>query len=67
MYFASCIPEMGTGDDPMAVLNSRAKVFGVKKVQVVKASSFPSLPPGGPSSTVYALAKMIADDVMKGR
>ena len=36
----------------MAVVDSRARVFGVKGVRVVDASAFPFLPPGHPQSTV---------------
>jgi choline dehydrogenase len=44
--------KMGTKDDPMAVINSKAQVFGVEKLRVVDASSFPILPPGHPQSTI---------------
>lgn len=43
---------MGTSDDPMAVVDSKARVFGVQGLRVVDASSFPFLPPGHPQSTV---------------
>lgn len=50
---------MGTSDDPMAVVDSQARVFGAKNLRVVDASSFRLLPPGHPESTVckscYAL------------
>ncbi|KAL4883553.1 hypothetical protein BJY04DRAFT_184878 [Aspergillus karnatakaensis] len=37
---------MGTADDPMAVVDSKARVFGVNRLRVVDASAFPFLPPG---------------------
>lgn len=37
---------MGGDDDEMAVLDSKAKVRGVKGLRVVDASAFPVLPPG---------------------
>lgn len=57
---------MGKKDDPQAVVDSNARVYGVKGLRVVDASAFPLLPPGHPQSTVYALAEKIADDIIKG-
>jgi choline dehydrogenase len=51
----SCTNKMGTKDDPSAVLDSKARVFGVGGLRVVDASSFPFLPPGHPQSTVCEL------------
>lgn len=36
----------------MAVVDSKARVFGVNGLRVVDASSFALLPPGHPQSTV---------------
>jgi choline dehydrogenase len=52
VYHASCTCAMGADDDPMAVIDSRARVFGVNGLRVVDASSFPFLPPGHPQSTI---------------
>ena len=57
---------MGGSKDPMAVLDTKARVRGVSGLRVVDASSFPFLPPGHPMATVYMLALKIADDVLKG-
>ena len=43
---------MGKVDDPMAVIDSQARVIGVQRLRVVDASSFPFLPPGHPQATV---------------
>jgi choline dehydrogenase len=45
----------------MAVIDSKARVFGVKSLRVVDASSFPILPPGHPSSTIckFELSRLI--------
>jgi choline dehydrogenase len=43
---------MGKESDPMAVLDSKARVYGVSGLRVVDASAFPLLPPGHPTSTV---------------
>ncbi|KAH8706015.1 GMC oxidoreductase [Talaromyces proteolyticus] len=56
--------KMGTADDSTAVIDSKARVFGVKGLRVVDASAFPILPPGHPQSTVYMLAEKIADDII---
>ncbi|KAL4951723.1 hypothetical protein BDW69DRAFT_201274 [Aspergillus filifer] len=66
LWHPSCTNKMGTSDDPAAVVDSKARVFGVQKLRVVDASSFPFLPPGHPQSTVYMLAEKIADDIIRG-
>jgi choline dehydrogenase len=63
IYHASCTNKMGRASDPLAVVDSKARVFGVKNLRVVDASAFPFLPPGHPESTVYALAEKIACDI----
>ena len=55
---------MGSDDDEWAVLDSKAKVRGVKGLRVVDASSFPLLPAGHPQSSVYGLADAIAFDIL---
>ncbi|GAQ06272.1 versicolorin B synthase [Aspergillus lentulus] len=64
IYHAACTCKMGTRDDPMAVLDSRARVVGVDRLRVVDASAFPVLPPGHPQATVYMLAEKIASDII---
>lgn len=51
-WHASCTCSMGRSDDPMAVVDTHAKVIGVEGLRVVDASSFAVLPPGHPQSTV---------------
>lgn len=51
-YHGSCTCAMGLPADSMAVLDSRARVYGVQRLRVVDASAFPVLPPGHPSQTV---------------
>lgn len=51
-WHPSCTCAMGLANNPMAVLDSKARVYGVKGLRVVDASAFPVLPPGHPSATV---------------
>lgn len=66
MFHASTTCRMGKKDDPMAVVDARAKVFGVSSLRVVDTSSFALLPPGHPQSMVYAFAEKIADAIKNG-
>ncbi|KAI1364948.1 putative glucose-methanol-choline oxidoreductase [Xylaria arbuscula] len=54
---------LGKSDDPMAVIDNKARVYGVKRLRVVDAASFPILIPGHPQATIYALAEKIACDI----
>ena len=47
--------KMGNMTDPMAVVDSKARVIGVNNLRVVDASAFALLPPGHPQSTVCRL------------
>ena len=64
IYHAAATCKMGTLNDTMAVVDSRARVYGVQNLRVVDASAFPFLPPGHPQSTIYALAEKIAADIL---
>lgn len=66
-WHASCTCRMGNDTDSMAVVDSKARVFGVHNLRVVDASSFALLPPGHPESTVYLMAEKISDDILNGR
>ncbi|KAI0884089.1 GMC oxidoreductase [Annulohypoxylon maeteangense] len=60
--FATC--KMGSASDPEAVVDSHGKVYGIKNLRVIDASSFPFLPPGpAPQIQVYTLAEKLADDI----
>lgn len=60
---AACTNKMGVRSDPMAVVDSKARVFGTTGLRVIDASSFPLLPPGHPMATIYAFAEKLADDI----
>ena len=47
-----CLGKMGASSDKSAVVDSRARVFGVTGLRVVDASAFPLTPPGHPMSSV---------------
>ncbi|KAL2848834.1 hypothetical protein BJY01DRAFT_246210 [Aspergillus pseudoustus] len=57
---------MGKSTDPNAVVDSHAKVIGVRNLRVVDASIFPTLPPGHPQSACYMIAEKIATDIQGG-
>ncbi len=52
VFHASCTCAMGRASDAYAVVDSKARVFGVKNLRVVDAAAFPLLPPGHPVATV---------------
>ena len=66
VWHASGTCKMGRPADRMAVVDSQARVYGVKGLRVVDASSFPFLPPGHPQSTLYAFAQKIATEILHG-
>ena len=65
VWHAAATCKMGNRNDSMAVLDSSARVYGVQRLRVVDASSFPFLPPGHPQATVYALAEKVAAQILK--
>lgn len=60
VWHAACTCRMGRQGEEGAVLDAKARVFGVRGVRVVDASSFPTLPPGHPQSTVCELRPFLA-------
>ncbi|KAL3466531.1 hypothetical protein BJX64DRAFT_274503 [Aspergillus heterothallicus] len=66
VFHAAGTCAMGKESDPMAVVDSTGKVFGVKNLRVVDASIFPTLPPGHPQSSCYMVAEKIAADIKNG-
>jgi choline dehydrogenase len=52
IYHGACTCAMGKKNDTMAVVDTEARVYGVKGLRVADASSFPILPPGHPQATV---------------
>ncbi|KAK0635965.1 hypothetical protein B0T17DRAFT_481296 [Bombardia bombarda] len=66
-WHASSTCAMGKADNPMAVVDSKARVFGVKGLRVLDTSVFPFALPTHPTATLYALAEMIAENMIQGR
>ncbi|PVI03956.1 GMC oxidoreductase [Periconia macrospinosa] len=66
IWHASSTCAMGKKDDSGAVVDSKAKVFGVKGLRVVDNSVTPFSVPGHPQSSVYMLAEKVADDILNG-
>lgn len=66
VWHAACTCKMGMVGDPMAVVDSRARVMGVKGLRVVDASAFALLPPGHPISTICKLAADVGKWLLEG-
>ena len=66
VFHPACTCRMGKSTDSMAVLDSKARVFGVKGLRVVDASAFPRQIPGHPQGTVYGFAEKIAFEIFNG-
>jgi len=64
-HHASCTNRMGPDGDPMAVLDSRFQVRGVKGLRVVDASVFPRIPGYFIVTPVYMISEK-AFDVIAG-
>lgn len=67
VWHASGTCKMGNSSDSSAVVDSHARVWGVKNLRVVDASIFPVLPPGHPQSACYMVAERIADFIKAGQ
>ncbi|ESZ93964.1 hypothetical protein SBOR_5667 [Sclerotinia borealis F-4128] len=67
IYHAAATCSMGKLGAPGAVVDSKARVFGVQGLRVVDNSVAPFAVPGHPQSTVYMLAEKIADVILKGK
>ncbi|OJD30259.1 choline dehydrogenase [Diplodia corticola] len=65
VWHAACTCKMGQEWDVMAVVDAKARVYGVKGLRVVDASAMPILPPGHPTATIYALSEKIAEGIVK--
>lgn len=62
-YHPSCTCKMGSADDPMAVVDSEARVYGVNNLRVVDASIMPSVVSGNLNAPTIMLAEKCADHI----
>ncbi|KAF2626252.1 GMC oxidoreductase [Macroventuria anomochaeta] len=64
IHHASSSCAMGKPDNPMAVVDSKARVFGVQRLRIIDSSSFPFTPPGHTQGVTYAHAEKLVEDVL---
>jgi choline dehydrogenase len=65
IYHASSTCSMGRKNDTKAVVDHKARVYGVEGLRVVDNSVTPFAVPGHPQATVYMLAEKIADAILR--
>ncbi|KAK6063373.1 hypothetical protein SCUP234_13403 [Seiridium cupressi] len=66
LYQGTSTCKMGPKNDSLAVVDSRARVYGVTGLRVVDTSAFPNAPPGHPMSSAYMFAEKIAESILGG-
>jgi choline dehydrogenase len=65
-YHPSCTCKIGAMDDPMAVVDSQARVFGVEGLRVVDSSIMPSITSGNLNAPTIMIGERAAD-LIRGR
>ena len=63
-YHASCTCKMGADNDPMAVVNNKGRVRGIKQLRVVDSSIFPTTPNGNLNGPTIMVAEKLADAIL---
>jgi len=63
-YHPSCSCKMGRRDDPMAVVDSEARVIGIDGLRVVDSSIMPSITTGNLNAPTIMLAEKAADHIL---
>jgi len=63
-YHPSCSCKMGRADDPLAVVDTQARVIGVTGLRVVDASIMPSITTGNLNAPTIMLAEKAADHIL---
>ncbi|KFI22489.1 glucose-methanol-choline oxidoreductase [Nitrosococcus oceani] len=64
-HHASCTAKIGADDDPLAVLDSRFRVRGVKRLRVVDACAFPRVPGFFPVAAIMMIGEKAADVILE--
>lgn len=64
-HHACCSDRMGRGDDPLAVVDSRFRVLGARRLRVVDASVFPEIPGTFIALPIFMAAERAADAVLE--
>jgi choline dehydrogenase len=64
-HHASCTNKIGVASDPMAVLDSRFRVFGTEGLRVVDASVFPKIPGYFIVTPTYMVSEKATDVIME--
>jgi choline dehydrogenase len=63
-HHASCSNKMGLENDPMAVVDSKFRVHGIKNLRVVDASVFPRIPGLFIVASVYTISEKASLDLI---
>ncbi len=63
-HHASCSNKMGTLNDPMAVVDSKFRVRGVRNLRVVDASVFPRVPGYFIVTPIYMISEKASDVIL---
>jgi choline dehydrogenase len=64
-HHASCTAKIGADDDPMAVLDSRFRVRGMKGLRVVDACVFPRVPGFFPLAAIMMIGEKAGDVIIE--
>ena len=65
-YHASCTCRMGRSDDPLAVTDASARVYGVVGLRVADASIMPSVPCANTNLPTIMIGEKVAATVLNG-
>ncbi|OTB11524.1 putative GMC oxidoreductase [Daldinia sp. EC12] len=64
-HHASSTAAIGSDDDPLAVLDSKFRVRGVKSLRVVDASAFPETPGTFPLISIFMASEKASEAILK--